>query len=286
MEYAVTPFAYWGKSDALVLDYAVSIPEPAGEQSWWELMYKDYSDPTFILPWRLDPEKGITLSEPAKIFNTKDLIFSPPNPQADDTLTITARVRNYSLIPTPSSVSVNFYLNDPDSGGTPIIGVNGTNTANTNGLIQSRSRKEVEFKWVVPGGLPPYSRIYAILDQGNSITEIHEDNNKGYAILGASAVSGVESETFTILDNYVLYQSYPNPFNPSTTIKYSLPQSDNVSLKVFDILGREVAVLINEYKTAGIYTVEFNASRFASGVYFYQLRAGDFVEAKKMILMK
>jgi Secretion system C-terminal sorting domain/CARDB len=286
VEYAITPYAYWGTSDALILDYAVNIPEPVGEDSWWELMYKNNSDPTFILPWRLDPEKGFNLSEPAKRFNTKDLFFNPQKPEPGDTLTITVRVRNYSLIPTPSSVSVKFYLNDPDSGGTPILGVNGTNELLTNGPVPKRGNKNVELKWVVPNGLPSYPRIYAVLDQENSIAEIHEDNNKGYAILGSSSVTGVEDENFIIPEEYVLYQSYPNPFNPSTTIKYSLPNSDIVSLKVFDILGREVAILLDEYKTAGTHTVEFNASGLASGVYFYQLRAQNFVEAKKMVLLK
>jgi hypothetical protein len=286
VEYAVTPYAYWGESDALVLDYAVNIPEPPGEDSWWELMYKNNSDPTFILPWRLDPEKGFALSEPAKRFNSKDILFYPQKPELGDTLTITARVRNYSLIPTPSSVSVKFYLNDPDSGGTPIIGVHGSNELITNGPVPERGNKNVELKWVVPSGLPSYPRIYAVLDQDNSITEIHENNNKGYAILGSSSVTGVEDENYFIPEEYVLYQSYPNPFNPTTTIKYSLPQSDNVSLVVYDILGREVAVLLDDYKTAGTYSVEFNASKYASGIYFYQLQAGNFVETKKMILLK
>jgi hypothetical protein len=286
VEYAVTPYAYWGNSDALVLDYAVSIPEPAGEDSWWELKYKNNSDPTFILPWRLDPEKGFALSEPAKRFNTKDLLFTPRKPEPGDTLTITARVRNYSLIPTPSTVSVKFYLNDPDSGGTPIIGVSGSNEVITNGPVPSRSRKDVELKWVVPNNLPSYPRIYVVLDHDNSITEIHEDNNKGYAILGSTSVTGVEDEDYILPEDYILYQSYPNPFNPTTTIKYSIPNSDVVSLKVYDILGREVAVLLDEYKSAGTYSVEFNASRFASGVYFYQLHSSSFVETKKMILMK
>ena len=138
----------------------------------------------------------------------------------------------------------------------------------------------------MPNGLPSYPRIYAVLDQENSITEIHEDNNKGYAILGSSSVSGIEDENYIIPDEYVLYQSYPNPFNPSTTIKYAISKSDIVKLKVYDILGREVAVLLNEYQTAGTYYVEFNASQFASGVYFYQLISGNFIETKKMILVK
>ncbi|MBK9096606.1 MAG: T9SS type A sorting domain-containing protein [bacterium] len=128
--------------------------------------------------------------------------------------------------------------------------------------------------------------MYAVLDQENAITEIHDNNNKGFNILGSSSVSGIDDSENYIPDTYVLYQSYPNPFNPTTTIKYSLPNSDVVSLKVFDILGREVAVLVNEYKPSGTYAAEFNASEFASGVYFYRLQSGNFVQTKKMVLIK
>lgn len=83
-----------------------------------------------------------------------------------------------------------------------------------------------------------------------------------------------------------LAQNFPNPFNPSTRIKYSAPQLSNVIIKVFDVLGNEVETLVNEEKPAGIYDVEFNASALPSGVYFYRLQAGPFVETKKMVLFK
>ncbi len=86
--------------------------------------------------------------------------------------------------------------------------------------------------------------------------------------------------------SYELAQNYPNPFNPVTQIQYSLEQSSNVTLRVFDILGREVATLINENQNAGRHVVDFNASDFASGIYLYRLEAGSFVQVKKMILMK
>jgi photosystem II stability/assembly factor-like uncharacterized protein len=85
---------------------------------------------------------------------------------------------------------------------------------------------------------------------------------------------------------FMLEQNFPNPFNPSTKIKYSIPQSSNVVIKVFDILGNEIETLVNEEKQVGIYEVEFNAVRFPSRVYFYQLKAGSFVETKKMLLLK
>lgn len=85
---------------------------------------------------------------------------------------------------------------------------------------------------------------------------------------------------------YALEQNYPNPFNPATTIRYQIPKDGIVTLKVYDLLGAEVATLINEEKAAGTYVVNFDASSLASGVYLYKLQADEFVSVKKMILLK
>jgi len=85
---------------------------------------------------------------------------------------------------------------------------------------------------------------------------------------------------------YNLYQNYPNPFNPSTILKYSIVKKGEVKLTIYDILGREVSVLVNEVKDPGYYEVNFNASNLASGVYFYRLVAGNFVSTRKMLLLK
>ncbi|MEJ2103963.1 MAG: T9SS type A sorting domain-containing protein [Ignavibacteriaceae bacterium] len=87
-------------------------------------------------------------------------------------------------------------------------------------------------------------------------------------------------------DVFYLGQNYPNPFNPTTNIKYSIPQDENVSLKVYDILGKEVATLVNEYQQAGTFDVVFSGSDLASGVYYYQLKAGDLTSTKKLMLTK
>ena len=86
--------------------------------------------------------------------------------------------------------------------------------------------------------------------------------------------------------DFVLSQNYPNPFNPTTKIRYSISQTSNVIIKVFDILGNEIETLVNEEKLIGNYEVEFNAINLPSGIYFYHLRAGNFFETKKMILLK
>jgi hypothetical protein len=97
-----------------------------------------------------------------------------------------------------------------------------------------------------------------------------------------TAVKNVEA----LPAGFALEQNYPNPFNPSTTISFSLPHSANASLRVFDILGREVTTLLNGYTTSGMHEVQFNAANLASGIYFYRLTSGNFTELKKMLLVK
>jgi hypothetical protein len=87
-------------------------------------------------------------------------------------------------------------------------------------------------------------------------------------------------------NNFGVMQNYPNPFNPSTTIPFSLPSTSFVSLKIFDVLGKEVATLVNEVKSAGIYKTQWNADHMPSGIYFYRLQAGSFTETKKLVLLK
>jgi len=100
-----------------------------------------------------------------------------------------------------------------------------------------------------------------------------------------SATSMVD-ELSSNQNSFSLAQNYPNPFNPSTTIQYQIPKASFVSLKVYDILGNEAAVIVNEERPGGTYSINFNASKLSSGVYFYILRAGDFVDTKKFVLMK
>jgi hypothetical protein len=100
-------------------------------------------------------------------------------------------------------------------------------------------------------------------------------------------ITGIDDEdNFTKPSAFQLLPNYPNPFNPTTTIKYSIPSDGFVKLRVFNTLGEEVSTLVNEFKSAGNYEVSFNAANLNSGVYFYKLQAGNFVETKKMILMK
>jgi hypothetical protein len=103
-----------------------------------------------------------------------------------------------------------------------------------------------------------------------------------------SILVGVDNSNNKIIvpTEYILEQNYPNPFNPTTTIKYSIPHASKIKIQIYDILGREVATVINEMKSAGTYTATFNAANMSSGVYFYRLQAGSFTETKKLLLLR
>jgi hypothetical protein len=110
----------------------------------------------------------------------------------------------------------------------------------------------------------------------------------GVTAYGVSGCSGllVSVENNEALVSYSLSQNYPNPFNPSTSIKFEIPQSTFVKIIVYDVLGEEVATLLNEEKIAGTYEVNFNVKNLSSGIYFYTIYAGEFTSTKKMVLMK
>jgi len=110
-----------------------------------------------------------------------------------------------------------------------------------------------------------------------------DDYTWSFTIEQPTSVDGHSDEKVT---SYQLKQNYPNPFNPVTTINYQIPELSFVTLKVYDVLGSEVAILVNEEKLIGRYEVEFDGSELTSGIYFYKLQAGDFIETKKMILIK
>ena len=119
-------------------------------------------------------------------------------------------------------------------------------------------------------------------DNDYRIKVIEADRSLKFDNMIITFISSLEN----IPNQYSLLQNYPNPFNPSTVIGYQLPVSGFVTLKVFDLLGREVATLVNEYLQAGQYVETFHGTSLPSGIYFYQLKAGNFVDTKKFVLQK
>jgi len=130
------------------------------------------------------------------------------------------------------------------------------------------------------------------IERANNISEqiamVQRDLSKILALDNASDNVSLSKELPVIAYDYKLNQNYPNPFNPSTKISYEIKAQGFVSLKIYDLLGREIAELVNETKEAGRYTLDFNASKYSlsSGIYFYRIKAGEFVDTKRMVLVK
>ena len=115
------------------------------------------------------------------------------------------------------------------------------------------------------------------------LTESYSEENTS---LQKRKIKQISYQGVSVITDYALSQNYPNPFNPTTMINYQIPENGEVTLKVYDILGQEVATLVNGFKAKGRYTVEFNGSNLASGIYFYKLSSGDFNAVRKLIIMK
>ncbi len=132
------------------------------------------------------------------------------------------------------------------------------------------------------------NRVTSVLRYSNTITREEREKRKIEDLLSLN-INGQQTthKTETALpDNYQLSQNYPNPFNPNTKINFALPKQGFVNLKIYDITGREIQTLVNEVKQAGYYTVDFNGSNLSSGVYFYRIQSGDFVQTKRMVILK
>ena len=133
-------------------------------------------------------------------------------------------------------------------------------------------------------GLPQYTSVKVLDVCGTDLFACADNGIYRRPLL--EMVTGVEKISNNLPTHFSLEQNYPNPFNPSTTIKYSIPNSQFVTLKIFDMLGREVATLVNQMKAPGNYEVKFDGGKLSSDVYIYKMQADNYSEVKKMLLMK
>ncbi|MBU0982367.1 MAG: PKD domain-containing protein [candidate division Zixibacteria bacterium] len=130
---------------------------------------------------------------------------------------------------------------------------------------------------------PTNARLRFMCDASGNADDVYIDEIE---FRGLSGTSSVNAGRMMLPDGFALSQNYPNPFNPSTTIDFSLPQAGHVDIAVYNVMGQKVATLANGEYGAGVYSIEWDGSRYASGVYFYRIQAGKFTETKKMILLK
>jgi hypothetical protein len=149
-------------------------------------------------------------------------------------------------------------------------------------VIDSSDAITEAYRWVIPSTMNTGSG-FKIQIRSKNDPSVLDTSNSSFNIDYASSI---EANDNAIPSAYSLSQNYPNPFNPSTTIKFDLKESGLVLLKIYDVLGREVTTLLNEVKSAGSYSINFNASNITSGIYFYKIQSGSFSQIRKMVLIK
>jgi len=206
---------------------------------------------------------------------------------------------NTTTIAVPVPVELISFTSEVDNNNVTLFWQTATET-NNSGFEIERKKSEArsqESEWkriefVEGKGTTTETQVYSFIDK-NLITGKYNYRLKQIDFDGTFEYSNVIEVEVTSPSTFSFEQNYPNPFNPSTKISYQLPVSSDVTLKVYDILGKEVVTLVDEYKPAGKYEVEFNAlssfrlvRNLTSGTYFYQLQAGSFIETKKMSLLK
>jgi hypothetical protein len=157
---------------------------------------------------------------------------------------------------------------------------------------QTSSNYTIVKSSISQGGGVSNSTNYEMVDVAGSVTPPGNATSENYRVNagflpGTTILTEVEKlEVADLPTEFKLFQNYPNPFNPVTTIEYSVKNNSNVLLKIYDILGREVVILVNENHQPGFYKVSFDSKNLASGVYFYNIRMDDFKAVKKMSVLK
>ncbi|HEX2788362.1 MAG TPA: T9SS type A sorting domain-containing protein [Ignavibacteria bacterium] len=243
------------------------------------------------IAWRIPVSSTSAWPASETIFSSYDIYLSGSVPPSDRSLTFAlnivgtqTQVRSGGLTVAPDAYPFNeipnrfgpeIMFNTPYhyTGGHLLVEIRHTGFTGT-----SRSTD------AIGTAIPGYGTDFSACWTGNYTGTAGSQGNFSVVQL-TSLVTGIHTEP-GIPAEYSLKQNYPNPFNPATTINFAVPTNQFVTLKVFDKLGREIATLVNEMKTAGNHYVNFFADDLASGIYFYKIQAGDFTETKKMMLIK
>ncbi|MEM7572743.1 MAG: hypothetical protein AAF433_07575 [Bacteroidota bacterium] len=293
--YRVTPYHYWASNGALVLDYSVDpeVAPPGGTPTWWQSNYGQAPDPGLLLPFRLWPERGITIEDEFKRQESRGITYSPADAERGDTITIFAAIHNFSLVPTDAPVPVSFWLCTGDGDFFQLIDTDGATLALTESPLASRERQLVAFEWIIPEELAAgFPRIYASVNPNDEIeTEITDVNNLGWNILNISGPI-FNSEEYT---GCALISSTDDILAPSDKIElvvYPNPSSENVNfristqiplpslrLEIFSSSGQAIYQLDVSLPVAGEHTLTVPSASLPPGLYYYRLLRGQTLAA-------
>lgn len=281
--YTLYPYLYWSRCGGLVLDFKVDINP---YNSWWSIKYGDKPDPTFILPWKLDPEKNHALSNESKRMLTRDIRIFPSDPKPYDTVTITATLRNFSLMDHDYETQILFYHGDPRNGGRLITDITGESIKAVP-YVESRKMSTLTFDWICPEDLYETPWIFAVIDPDNDIEEIHEDNNMGFITLTNDLPEYIPNDIEEVEFNDELeFDVYPNPASSEIGFTFYLTESGLVTIELFNILGQKIETLLYETREAGYQSSYCTINHLPNDVYICHIAVGNKIYSKRLVILK
>jgi hypothetical protein len=286
-DYSVKPYLYRSKNGALVVDYKVKPVLPVGSgdtDTWWSEHYGKHPDPAFVLPWRLDPEKSLALQNEDKRTLTKSISLSKKELIPGDTVTLLANIHNFSVKYCNDSVNVRFFLGHPDENHL-ISSIEGIQEFHTPAGIAEQSYKTISFRWKIPDNINNFNRLYGVIDEDDTQTEIHETNNTGWIILsgnGGITTSTSESEVETVKEQKLTL--YPNP--AKNLVKIRIPDIvDHPTIEIIHLNGMVMKRLESTQIRMIGNIVEMTLKDIPQGIYYISVFDSRYRKSARLVKM-
>jgi hypothetical protein len=277
--YSANAVLFWGDGGALTLDYEV---DPSGS-----FYFDNYSqqDPALNMPWRLDVQRGLIVEDPTTLFQCKSISLSKANPQPGDTVVVSLRIYNYSLVDIIDPIEVSFFMGNPLWNGVLQSDIDGETVFTLNGGIPAQGFRSISMTWVAPQDNQLIGRLYAQLDPNETMNEIHEENNVGYLPLGIYYLNDNEVSINEINGNQILgLTCYPNPAKDRVNIGFHLTHSDSFRLEVYDLQGRLAKVYPHTPLSAGFQERSIDVSELPKGMYVLKMTNDTYGVSTKLVI--
>ncbi len=273
--YDANAVLFWGPGGALTLDYEVDLTGNFYVQNY------NQPDPALNMPWRLDQQRGLTVEDPTELFQCRSISLSKRNPAPGDTVVVSVRLYNYSLVNVVDPVSIEFYMGNPLWGGVQQSDINGQTEFTYTGGIPAQEYRTFSITWIAPLDNQLVGRLYASIDAD---TEIHEENNIGYLPLGINYLNQTEVSVSELGGNKVQgFLCYPNPAKERCNLMMHVAKGEHFLLEVIDLQGRTVKAYPSSY-LEGFQERSIDVSDLSKGVYILKLYNENTMATTRMIV--
>lgn len=277
--YSANAVLFWGDGGALTLDYEVN---PSGT------FYMDnYSqqDPALNMPWRLDQQRGLIVEDPTALFQCKSISLSKKNPEPGDTVVVSVRIYNYSLVDVIDPIQVSFFMGNPLWDGVLQSDINGETLFTLNGGIPAQGFRTLSMTWIAPADNQLIGRLYAQIDPNNELSETHEENNIGYLPLGIYYLNDNEVNVSEYTSNKIQgLMCYPNPAQERVNLAFHNAMADEFMIEVYDMQGRLSKTYPFSQLPQGFQERSIDVSDLPKGVYVLKLTNDRISATTKMVI--